>query len=145
MTWQGGKRPAEETAATTPFAPLKPLMTAERNDVAESLQSLARALGDYGSPVRIHVHLIDDKDDEKIEHWEIQSGSPRPAARRSKPKQADVLVAMRPETWMLIAQGRLAPFDALFAGKLRVGGNLEVAKRLTRHLSDPRVPFVPPC
>jgi putative sterol carrier protein len=54
-------------------------------------------------------------------------------------------VVMRPETWMQIAQGRMAPYDALFGGRLRVGGDLEKAKSIIQHLSDPAVPYVPPC
>jgi putative sterol carrier protein len=52
---------------------------------------------------------------------------------------------MRPETWMQIAQGQLAPYDALYAGRLRVGGDLEAAKELTQHLTDPASPYVQPC
>jgi putative sterol carrier protein len=124
------------------FARLKPLAATPQSDVAESFQSLAQALSSYGSPVRIHVRLTDG---EKSDHWEVEGGSGKSAARRSQPKQADVLLVMKHETWDAIAQGHLAPFDALFAGKMRVGGNLELAKNITRHLSDPAVPFVPPC
>ena len=49
------------------------------------------------------------------------------------------------DTWLQIAQGKLNPFDAFISGKLRVGGDVELAKRLVQHLSDPSVPYVSPC
>ena len=52
---------------------------------------------------------------------------------------------MRPETWLEIAEGRLAPYEALYSGRLRVGGDLEAAKSITRHLSDPASTYQPPC
>jgi hypothetical protein len=65
------------------------------------------------------------------------------AAARRQPKKADVLVVVRRETWLQIARGRLALRGAL-RRTAASGGNLEAAKRLTQHLSDPTVPFVPP-
>jgi putative sterol carrier protein len=44
-----------------------------------------------------------------------------------------------------MAHGRLSPFDALLSGKLRIGGDTALAKRVAQHLSDPSVPFVGLC
>ena len=52
---------------------------------------------------------------------------------------------LRKDTWAQIAGGRLSPYDALFSGKLRIGGDVELAKQLVQHLSDPSVPYVSPC
>ena len=54
-------------------------------------------------------------------------------------------MVMRPETWTQIAQGLLAPYEALYTGKLRVGGNFEVAKAITKHLTDPAANYMAPC
>lgn len=143
MTWQAGKR-AREVGPLSPFARLKPL-AGERDDPAKGLEKLAQALSDYGSPVRLHVRFITDKDGESVEHWEVQGGSKNAKAQRTEPKDADVILVLRPETWTQIAQGQLAPYEALYAGKLRVGGDLEAAKAITRHLSDPASPYVAPC
>lgn len=143
MTWQGGKR-AREVAPSSPFARLKPL-AGEEDDPAKGLELLSKALSDYPSPLRLNVRLVSGGDDETVEHWEVQAGAKKPKAQRKEPKDADVIVVMRPETWLQIAQGRLAPYDALYSGRLRVGGDFEAAKALTRHLSDPASPYVPPC
>lgn len=143
MTWQGGKR-GREVAPRSPFARLKPL-AGERDDAATGLQKLAKALSGYGSSVRLHVRLIGGADGETVDHWEVQAGSTSAKVERREPKKADVIVVMRPETWVQIAQGQLAPYEALYAGKLRVGGDLEAAKAITRHLSDPAETYVAPC
>ncbi|MDQ2824359.1 MAG: SCP2 sterol-binding domain-containing protein [Verrucomicrobiota bacterium] len=142
MTWQGGKIREQAEMPSSPFACLQPILQDHERDVDESFQRLARALGTYESPVRIHIRLITD---DTIDHWEVEGGSSSAAARRHEPKSADVFVVLRRETWVEIAQGRLAPFDALFQGKLRIGGDVALAKGITQHLSDRTVPFVPPC
>jgi len=144
---QGGKIPRDSTAlaAASPFARLQPLVSEPGPDVEASLTQLAQALASYEAPARIHLRLLDDDNSETIDHWDVEAGTPKATARRSQPKAPDVVVVVRRDTWMQIAQGRLSPFDALFAGKLRVGGDVELAKRLTRHLSDPSMPYVSPC
>ena len=143
MTWQGGKR-GREIGPTSPFARLKPL-AAGKDDSEAGLKQLAQALSNYKKPTLLHVRLVTGKEGEPVEHWEIKAGSKDAKVQRKEPKKADVVVVMRPETWSQIAQGMLAPYDALFAGKLRVGGDVETAKDITHHLSDPRFPYVSPC
>jgi putative sterol carrier protein len=143
MTWQGGKR-GREIGPTSPFARLTPL-AADRDNSETGLKQLAKALSNYKKPTLLHVRLVTGKEGERVEHWEINAGSKGSKLQRAQTKKAEVIVLMRPETWSQIAQGILAPYDALFAGKLRVGGNVEAAKDITRHLSDPRIPYVTPC
>jgi hypothetical protein len=144
MTWQGGKTRREEVTPTSPFAPLKAI-AGERDDPAKGLQSLGRALSEYPKPLSLLIRLVGAEGDESVEDWEVQAGAKNPSARRKEPKNPDVIVVMRPETWMQIAQGQLAPYDALYSGRLRVGGDLEAAKELTQHLTDPASPYVQPC
>lgn len=142
MTWQGGKL-RREAAPIRTFACLTPLTTATE-DPAASLSALSKALSDFSTAVTLDVRLLGD-DGESVEHWEVQAGSKRPKAVARDPKKADIVVVMRPETWQQIAAGRLAPYEALYSGKLRVGGDLAAAKDITRHLSDPSSPYVAPC
>jgi len=89
--------------------------------------------------------LVTGKEGEGVEHWEVLGGSKNCQARRKEPKTADVILIMRPETWTQIAEGQLAPYEALYSGKLRVGGDFEQAKAITQYLSDPASPYVAPC
>ncbi len=144
MTWQGGKL-RRETSPASPFAPLKPLVT-DGDDPAKGMEMLSRALVDYPAPLRVHVRLVSGRDDDEVtEHWEVQAGPKGANAQKQEPAEADVIVVMRPETWLEIATGRLAPYEALYTGRVRVGGNFNAAKSLTRHLTNPDSPYVAPC
>jgi hypothetical protein len=140
---EGGKiRAAVGDRPASPFAPLRPLLQAHEQELGEGLRKLAVALDGLGARVRLHVQLVDG---EGVEHWSIEGGKGKAVTQQRTPKQSDLRVVMRRATWLAIAQGRLSPFDALFAGQMRFGGNSELGKRVVRHLSDPSVPFVPPC
>lgn len=144
MTWQGGKL-GREVRPVSAFARLKPLVV-EADDPAKAVRALSKALGNYQRQVRLHVRLVSGEDGTTVQHWDVQGGAKSAAkAEQKEPKQADVIVAMRPETWLLIAQGRLAPYEALYTGKLRVGGDMEIAKAITRHLTDPKATYRSPC
>lgn len=143
MTWQGGKLRRAEGGGLS-FACLRSL-AGEQDDAARSIDQLSKALGGLGKPVRLHIRLVSGTDDETVEHWDVQGGSKGGKAKRGAPKDADVVVVMRPETWAQIAQGQLAPYDALYSGRLRVGGDFEMAKAIVKHLTDPAAPYVAPC
>jgi hypothetical protein len=131
-----------EAPPRSPFARLACLVDREKaGDVEGSLGALATALKSAKTKGRMHIRLVPENEGEAVEHWEIAGGK----ARRNEPKVADVVVAMRPETWLSIAKGELAPYEALLAGKLRVGGDFEVAKEMVRQLTDPSASYVPPC
>jgi len=141
MTWQGGKRPREAPPRSL-FARLAPLVDpGKAGDIEASLGGLATALKNSKTKGRVHLRLVTGTGTETVDHWEIAGGK----ARRAESKGADVVVAMRPETWLSIARGELPPYEALLAGKLRVGGDFEAAKEMVRQLSDPSAPYVPPC
>ena len=143
MTWQGGKR-GREVGPISPFARLKPLAS-DRDDTEKSLNKLAQALTGLGKPMLLDVRLVTGNEVERVEHWEVKAGSKDAKVQRKQSNKPDVILVMRPETWTQIAQGLLAPYDALLAGKLRVGGDFEMAKDITKHLTDPRATYVSPC
>jgi putative sterol carrier protein len=140
MTWQGGKRP-REAPPRSPFARLAPLVGQEKTNIETSLRGLATALKGAKAKASLHLRLVSGTETETIDHWEVAGGK----ARRAQPKGADVVVVMRPETWLAIARGELPPYEALISGKLRVGGNLEAAKEMVRSLSNPADRYLPPC
>jgi hypothetical protein len=143
MTWQGGKLRREE-GGTLSFARLQTLARPQ-DDTAKGINQLSKALSGLGKPVRLHIGLVSGPDGARVQHWDVQGGAKSGKVKRGKPKEADVVVLMRPETWAEIAQGQLAPYEALYSGKLRVGGDFEMAKAIVKHLTDPSAPYVAPC
>ncbi len=143
MTWQGGKLRREQ-GGPLPFARLRKFASTQ-DDAASSLEGLSKALSGLGTPVRMHIQLIRGTAGETVEHWEVQGGSKSATAKNATPKDPDFVVVMRPETWAQIAAGELAPYEALYAGKLRIGGDFERAKAVVKHLTDPAAPYMAPC
>ena len=132
MTWQGGKLRREQ-GETLSFARLRTLARPQ-DDAAKGINQLSKALSGLGKQVRLHIGLVSGPDAARVQHWDVQGGAKSGKVKRGKPKEADVVVVMRPETWAEIAQGQLAPYEALYSGKLRVGGDFEMAKAIVKHL-----------
>ena len=143
MTWQGGKLRRGESGPL-PFARLRRI-AGPQDDATASLQKFSKALTGLGTSVRLHFQFVSGARGETVEHWEVQGGSKIEKAKKAEPKSADVVLVMRPETWAKIAQGQLAPYEALYSGKLRVGGDFEKAKAIVKHLTDAAAPYVAPC
>jgi SCP-2 sterol transfer family len=141
---EGGKeiRGAVGSAPPSPFAPLRALLQPHEQDPGDGIRKLASALDGLGAPVCLHIRLLDG---DTVDHWEVEGGTLNASANRRAPRSADVILIVRRDTWLRMAHGRLSPFDALLSGKLRVGGDTALAKRVAQHLSDPSVPFVGLC
>ena len=129
-------------AAPTAFAPLRALLKSDETDLTQSLQNLSAELASFDAPIRLQVQVLEGS---STHDWELECGRDRVSASRRLANEADVRVVVRHDTWLQIAHGKLNPFDAFISGKLRVGGDVELAKRLVQHLSDPSVPYVSPC
>ena len=141
----GGKphRTTEPTAAAPKaFAPLRALLKSDETDLTQSVQKLSAELAGFDAPIRLQVQVLEGS---STHDWELECGRDRVSASRHPAKDADVRVVVRRDTWLQIAHGKLNPYDAFISGKLRVGGDAELAKRLVQHLSDPSVPYVSPC
>jgi putative sterol carrier protein len=143
MTWQGGKL-QRELSPISEFGRLK-AFAKDRDDPPAALKSLAGALGKFPKTLNLNVQLVSGGEDDAVEHWHVLGGAKGAKAARAQPKKPDVIVVLRPETLMEIAQGRLAPYEALYTGRLRVGGDLAAAQALVRHLTDPSATYKAPC
>jgi hypothetical protein len=133
MTREGAKSSRDELSdrPATQFAPLTPIVEEGVNELDATVRGLADAMSGVEPSPRIHLRLVEG--DEIVETLVTADGDP------------DVIVVLSRDTWLAIAQGRLAPYEALVTGRLRVGGDVGLAKRVTQHLSDPSVPYVEPC
>jgi putative sterol carrier protein len=144
---QGGKPhrgSMVESPAPSAFAPLRPFLTSGDTDLSRSVERLSTELADFDSRVSLDVKVLEGSN---THAWELTCGQNRSAAQRRarKGKKSNVRVVARQDAWLQIAQGKLNPYDAFISGKLLVGGDIALAKRLVEHLSDPSVPYVSPC
>lgn len=133
MIPEGAKSSREELSdrPATGFAPLRPIVEEGVSELDATVQGLADAMSGVEPTPRIQLRLVEG--DETVETLATADGEP------------EVIVVLSRDTWLAIAQGRLAPYEALVVGRLRVAGDLGLAKRVTQHLSNPSVPYVEPC
>ena len=146
---QGGK-PCRASTVETPtpsaFVPLRPFLKSNETDLSRGLENLsggarpprlpgaprrgsARGLGHPSLGPRMRARpFVGAPPPPRWKEEEAQ----RPGGGASRDVAAD-----RP--------GEAHPFEAFITGRLLVGGDTELAKRLVRHLSDPSVPYVSPC
>ncbi|HWM29552.1 MAG TPA: SCP2 sterol-binding domain-containing protein [Woeseiaceae bacterium] len=144
---QGGKpHRASMVDAPVPstFAALRPFLKSGDTDLTKSVEKLSTELADFDSRVNLNVKVLEGSN---THAWELACGPSGSATRRraGRSRKPDVRLVVRHDAWLQIAQGKLNPFDAFLSGKLLVGGDIGIAKRLVEHLSDPNVPYVSPC
>jgi len=144
---QGGKphrTSIVEPPAPSAFAPLRPFLKSGDTDLSKSVEKLSAELADFDSPLRLDVKVLEGSN---THDWELIGGQSRSAAHRRarRSRKSDVRIVVRQDAWLEIAQGKLNPFDAFMSGRLQVGGDIGLAKRLVKHLSDPSVPYISPC
>lgn len=144
----GGGKPHRASMVDTPapsaFAPLRPFLKSGDTNLSRSVEKLSAELADFASQVLLDVKVLEGSN---THAWELSCGQKRSAAKRParRSKKSSVRLVVRQDAWLQIAQGKLNPFDAFIAGRLLVGGDIALAKRLVEHLSDPSVPYVSPC
>jgi putative sterol carrier protein len=116
------------------FATFRPLIRSNRENVRTSLEQVARSLSTTGEQTRIHFRLLNSG---KREAWTVHVGGKKADVQDRHTGKPKVEVVTRVETWNEIALGKLSPLEAFVTGRLRVRGDVEMTKRMLRHLCEP--------
>jgi putative sterol carrier protein len=116
------------------FASFRPLIRTSRDDLRESFQQMGQALAEAKQQTRIHFRLLDA---DKREAWTLDIGPGKTTVRDKHIGKPKIEIIIRTEAWTEIAQGKLSPIEAFLKGRLRVRGDISMAKRLLRHLCEP--------
>jgi putative sterol carrier protein len=124
----------ESSIAVERFASFRPLIRTSRDDLRDSFQQMGQALADAKEQTRIHFRLVDSR---KREAWTLDIGPGKSRVQDKHVGKPKLEIITRTETWGDIAQGKLSPVEAFFKGKMRVRGDITMAKRLLRHLCEP--------
>lgn len=105
--------------------PTRPELATTFNRVAEILAKAPK-----GRQLQLQFSILDD-DTEEPTAWTVAIDKKDDGKAAQGPsEQADVEIITRAETWWEIAEGRLSPLKAFVSGRLRVRGNIELAKRI---------------
>lgn len=104
--------------------PTRPELATTFNRVAEILAKAPKV-----RPLQLQISILDD-DTEEPTVWAVAIDKDGGKAVQGASEQTDVEIITRAETWWEIAEGRLSPLEAFVSGRLRVRGNIELAKRI---------------
>jgi putative sterol carrier protein len=94
-------------------------------NLEKSFQRLAESLSELGD-FRMQVRILDEG---KISDWAVGGGSSA-SAEEGTLNEPQVELATRLETWRLIAEGALAPMEAIRGGQMRFDGDTDVAREV---------------
>jgi len=140
---QGGKtRKRVSDGPASAFAPLRPWLARDSRELEPAVESLAAALADFAGEGQLSIEILDGDDSHP---WVVGLGRGKASVERRRVAKADLHLVIGREAWLEICHGRLNPFDAFAGGRLQLGGDTELAKRLVRHLSDPEAVYISPC
>lgn len=98
----------------------------------ESLHRLAELLSTFGETTTVNLHFAGVTGTQR---WNVKVDPKGAAAKEGAAAGPGLELIMRPETWTEIATGSLSPLLALGSGRMRIRGDLELGKRLLRHLA----------
>lgn len=113
------------------FVRLQKLTDLTQADLAATFRRVAEILSTTRErqPLQLQFSLFQGEAEEPLV-WCVVGSKDGYNATQKRSERPDVEVITRAETWREIAEGRLSPLEAFVKGRLRVRGNLEMAKRI---------------
>ncbi len=120
------------------YAKFRPLTETSRDNLQDSFRLMGEALIDANERTRIHFRLIDGG---KRADWTLDTIAKGAKVQDKRVGRAKLEIVSRIDTWSDIAHGKLSPLEAFVTGRLRARGDLEMAKRMLRHLCEPEGRF----
>jgi putative sterol carrier protein len=117
------------------FAVIKDLTGSGRNDLPKTFERLAELLGESGIRGSLQVQVLEDEAGKKKSYVNVKLGTGQPQSSTRALAKPNVELITRPETWMEIAGGRLAPIEAFLQGRMRVRGNTMLALKMLKHVA----------
>ena len=105
---------------TRPFTPLE-----SEGDVGRSVRLAATHLGTSRSSRVIQFSL---REDQKQRHWCMTLGPDGGEASETQIERPDLEIITDKDTWLEIVEGRLPPIEAFGQGRLRIRGDLKLAR-----------------
>jgi hypothetical protein len=111
------------------FAKLPKLADSGAADLSKSFGGLAKALEDSGEVAQVQVDVLAGR---KAEQWTLSLERKRAAASSGAASNPDLRLIVARDAWDAVAAGELSPVDAFLSGKLRVRGDVDLARRLLK-------------
>jgi putative sterol carrier protein len=116
------------------YALVRSLTDGHGNDVDLTMELLANAISGVGEQGALQLSLGGTDEGEQRRTWTLSLDE---GASADGSVTSDVTLLTAPETFQRMAEGTYSPVQAFLDGKLRVRGDIDLAKRILRHLAGP--------
>lgn len=114
------------------YATLRKLTEPTESDVGKTFQRMAELLKESGEAARVQFRILNG---EEQLSWAVELEPKVARVRAEAVEHPNLEVITSSQTWWQIADGAMSPVDAIFQGKLRIRGDVELAKRLLNALA----------
>jgi putative sterol carrier protein len=111
--------------------PLPDLLGRGRGGPTGSFQELAKLLGAARKPANIQFTLSEGS---AVRHWSVSRTASGSTVSEREHKSPTLEILTSTQTWTEIASGKLTPLEAFVRGRLRVRGDIALARLLVRQL-----------
>jgi putative sterol carrier protein len=111
--------------------PWSPLVNAGEGDIRRAFESLGQQLGASQENARVHFGIIEGNE---TVSWSLELGPDGSAVTADRVHNPDLEVLVQKEAWWQIVQGAVSPLEAFNEGKMRVIGDLRVARKIAMRL-----------
>jgi hypothetical protein len=117
--------------------PFPKLADVGRQDSDAAFARLGELLGAVQEPLTVHFRVTDEGTGRS---WLLDSGPDGCRVTNDAPRQSDVEVILDSETWNLIASGAMSPLEAFGRGRLRIRGDINLARRFVQQVHRASTP-----
>ncbi|KWD26294.1 SCP2 sterol-binding domain-containing protein [Burkholderia ubonensis] len=116
---------------STTFVKLRPLTTVDSSQLAASFAEMATALQGASFSGTARFTLVGQPQTQSF-IVSVRAGS---AELVSEAEKVDFEIITKPETWLAIAEGKIAPLDSFTRGKMRLRGDPTLGQRIMKRLA----------
>ncbi len=126
------------------FVKFRPLLTTvASSQLAASFDRMAESLKGASFSGIARFTLVGDPQTQSFTISLQERSAKVESDAKSPSEKVDIEIITTPETWLAIAEGKLAPLDAFTQGKMRVRGDYKLGQRIMKQLAadDGRLDF----
>ena len=115
------------------FAKFKPLTQINVSQPSTTFEQMARSLTDAPFKGVARFQLWTGS---QSESFTISIEKGKTNMEKNSDRKPDLEIITSPETWLLIAQGTLAPLEAFARGLMRVRGDIKLGQQIINSLAE---------
>jgi putative sterol carrier protein len=114
------------------FAKFKKLAKRGQHELKPPFDRLAKLLKSSGEVAEVQFDIIDGR---TTHAWSFSLEQKTATASNKAVPHPDVRLIVSRRTWQEIAEGNMSPLGAFLSGKLRIRGDIELARRLYKRVA----------